>query len=79
MMDESPRLQTKLRHVDIHRSWLREQVQLGKIEIQWIPTNSMPADGMTKLLPPQSHKHFVNLLRMVDLQPAIATLGKPVA
>jgi hypothetical protein len=79
MTSEAPKLQTRLRHVDIHRSWLREQVSLGKIDIQWIPTNSMPTDGMTKILPPQAHSHFVNLLRMVDLEPAIAALNKPIA
>lgn len=56
------KLTTKLRHVDIHRHWLRQEVQKGTITIQWTPTTSILADGFTKALPPQKQKDFVKLI-----------------
>ncbi|KAJ5674281.1 uncharacterized protein N7477_004215, partial [Penicillium maclennaniae] len=35
---------TKLRHIDIHHHWLRQEIVAGNIDIAWIETNSMPAD-----------------------------------
>ncbi|KAJ5675305.1 uncharacterized protein N7477_005239, partial [Penicillium maclennaniae] len=34
---------TKLRHIDIHHYWLRQEIVAGNIDIAWIETNSMPA------------------------------------
>ena len=59
---QAAKLTTKLRHVDIHRHWLRQEVQKGTITIQWTPTASILADGFTKALPPQRHKEFVKLI-----------------
>ena len=50
LSDEHPLLSTRLRHVDIHQHWLRQEVLAKRIAIKWIPTNEMPADGLTKLL-----------------------------
>ena len=47
---DDDKLFTKLRHVDVHQHWLRQEVANGHISIQWLPTNRMPADGFTKAL-----------------------------
>ena len=59
LCNNEPRLVTKLRHVDIHHHWLREQVQNGKVKIEWESTSEMPADGCTKLLSVANHRKFV--------------------
>jgi hypothetical protein len=64
---ESPQLRTKLRHIDIHQHWLRQEVQSGRIPVQWVKTSDMIADGLTKLLPRQKHVEFVRLLGMEDI------------
>lgn len=64
---ESSQLRTKLRHIDIHRHWLRQEVQSGRIPVQWAKTSDMVADGLTKLLPRQKHVEFVRLLGMEDI------------
>ena len=61
---ESPKLTTKLRHVDIHHHWLRQEIARNHINISWISTNSMPADGFTKTLTCQKHEHFLSLLNL---------------
>ncbi|KAJ6061516.1 uncharacterized protein N7446_005636 [Penicillium canescens] len=58
---------TKLRHVDIHHLWLRQEVKAGRVAVRWVPTAKMVADGLTKLLSRQKHASFVKLLRMVEI------------
>jgi hypothetical protein len=64
---ETPQLRTKLRHVDIHHNWLRQEVQAGRISIEWIKTSDMIADGLTKILPRQKHLEFLRMLGMEDI------------
>jgi hypothetical protein len=65
---ESPKLQTKMKHVDLHQHWLRERVQNQDITVNWISTREMPADGLTKPLGRQRHADFVRLLGLRDLR-----------
>ena len=51
LKQETLKLKTALRHVDIHQSWLRQEVQAGRIDVEWVPTAEMVADGFTKMLP----------------------------
>jgi hypothetical protein len=60
------KVRTKLRHVDIHQHWLRQEVQAGRVSIRWIKTSEMPADGLTKILPRQKHYEFMRQISLVD-------------
>ena len=71
MLKETPKLVTKLKHIDIHGHWLRQEVSHENIQIQWISTTEMPADGLTKSLPRQKHESFIRQLNMVDIGPLI--------
>jgi hypothetical protein len=66
--EESTKLTTQLRHVDIHQHWLRQEVQQGRIAAKWVKTSAMIADGMTKVLAAQKHKDFVVMLGMNDIR-----------
>jgi hypothetical protein len=68
LTSEHAKIDTKLRHVDIHGHWLRQEVSAGRIAVKWVPTAKMVADGLTKILPRQKHEQFVKLLRMEDIQ-----------
>jgi hypothetical protein len=61
------RLHTKLRHVDTHQMWLRQEAEHGRIHVQWLATNQMPADGLTKSLVRQSHNNFIRQLGLTDV------------
>jgi hypothetical protein len=65
---EQPTITTKLRHVDIHQFWLRQEVQSGKFIIQWVPTADMMADGLTKPLSKQAHQNFLDMLGLRDIR-----------
>ncbi|GME33808.1 Reverse transcriptase RNA-dependent DNA polymerase, partial [Neofusicoccum parvum] len=69
LMEENvSKLSTKLRHVDIHNHWLRQETQAGKIHLRWTPTAQMIADGLTKPLYRQKHTTFVE---QMGLQPLL--------
>ncbi|KAM4054446.1 reverse transcriptase (RNA-dependent DNA polymerase) [Hirsutella rhossiliensis] len=52
----SAKLKTNLKHIDIHRHWLRQEVQEERLQITWIKSTENPADGMTKAFPSKSTK-----------------------
>ena len=60
--EESAKLQTKLRHVDIHNHWLRQEHAAGRVQVKWIRTIDMIADGMTKSLSKEKHSRFLDQL-----------------
>ena len=62
------KLATKLKHVDIHNHWLRQEVQEKRLYLEWIPTNDMPADGLTKALPKLKHRTFIQQLGLINIQ-----------
>jgi hypothetical protein len=62
MPAEFPHLATKLKHVDIQHHWLRQEVSKKNIQIEWISTAEMSADGLTTSLPRQKHEIFVKQL-----------------
>ena len=53
--------------MDIHRHWLRQEVREGRIDVRWVATTNMVADGLTKALSRQKHESFIRLLRLVDI------------
>lgn len=65
---ETPQLTTKLRHVDIHHFWLRQEAQSGRIHVDWVPTDEMPADGFTKSLSAEKHQRFIEQLGMKQVE-----------
>jgi hypothetical protein len=56
--------QTKLRHVDIHQLWIRQEVQAKRLRIEWLNSSDLPADGLTKPLSRQKHEIFVRQMGM---------------
>ena len=64
---QDDKLITKLKHVDVHQSWVRQEVQGGRLNIKWVDTNTMPADGMTKILGRQRHAEFLRQLHLIDI------------
>jgi hypothetical protein len=71
MMKDTPKLVTKLKHIDIHQHWLRQEVAKGEVKIEWISTAEMPADGLTKALSSQKHSAFIKQLNLIDISTII--------
>ncbi|KAI0991604.1 hypothetical protein K3495_g16583, partial [Podosphaera aphanis] len=64
---------TKLRHTDVHQNWLRQETNRLWLDIRYIPTAEMPADGLTKILCPQKHLNFLKQLNLEDVKYMIET------
>lgn len=62
------RLQTKLRHVDIHNHWLRQEITRKAIKVEYVPSDNMIADGFTKSLPINKWAGFLDQLGLVEGQ-----------
>lgn len=46
----NPEHHGRMKHLDLRFYWLRDVVEAGLIDVQYIPTKLMPADIMTKSL-----------------------------
>ncbi|KAK9444035.1 fungal specific transcription factor [Metarhizium brunneum] len=76
LVEESAKLTTQLRHVDIYQHWLRQQVQNNRINVRWVESKDMIADGMTKSLPKVRHIKFLRQLRIEDIRTRIGNEAK---
>ncbi|KAF7173426.1 hypothetical protein CNMCM6106_007498 [Aspergillus hiratsukae] len=65
--DEIARLQTKLRHVDIHNHWLRQEVRDRRITVEHVSTKKMIANGLTKALSRTEFNEFLTQVNLVDI------------
>ena len=74
---EVSKLQTKLRHVDIHNHWLRQEVSAGKIDVVYVPSAEMIADGLTKALPANKWIKFLYHLGLVEVRDQKVTRDAP--
>ena len=68
-------LQTRLRHVDIHNHWLRQEVLNGSIEVVYTPSAQIMADGLTKALQNTAFKAFVCQIGLVDVKDQLEERG----
>ena len=74
MIKESPKLVTKLKHIDIKQHWLHEKVEGGEIDIKWISTVDQAVDGLTKPLLVQKHAAFLKQLNIQDITKVVERL-----
>jgi hypothetical protein len=65
--EEISRLQTKLRHVDIHNHWVRQEAREGRIAVDYTPTRQIFANGLTKSIPPREFENFLKQVNLVDI------------
>jgi hypothetical protein len=52
--------------------WLHQEVDQKRILVSWVPTDQIPADVLTKVLPRLKHKSFVKQLGLNDIRSLIA-------
>ncbi len=62
---ENPEFHSRNKHIEIKWHWIREVRRLKKIQIKYISTNEMIADGLTKPLAPGPFQSFKAMLGMI--------------
>ena len=55
------------KHIDIRHHFIRERVGMGEIDLRYISTKNMLADGFTKQLPREAFEKFRSHLGVVPL------------
>jgi hypothetical protein len=76
LLAESAKLQTKLRHIDIHSHWLRQEVQRGSITLTWQESKKMMADGLTKALSRGPFDRFTDMIGLVDQEDRLKSIKR---
>src|SRR5437764_11196393 len=61
-LTKNPEYHRRTKHISIQYHFTRECVENGEIELVYVPTEDMIADGLTKALPKARFDQFVNLL-----------------
>ena len=67
-MTKNPKFHGRAKHIDIKYHFIREQVQNGRVELEYCPTEKMIADILTKGLPQDQFKRFRNMMGVQELQ-----------
>ena len=62
----NPELHQRTKHIDIKHHFLRKHIANGSVDVKYIPTKEMTADGLTKPLPAANLKRFVDMLHMEE-------------
>ena len=65
-MAENLEFHRRMKHVDIKYHWVRQAIEDGLIQVEYISTALMVADGLTKPLGPQKFNRFLTLIGMAD-------------
>ena len=63
----NPYNSARTRSIDIRYKWVIDQVKNGRLSVQHLPGQDMPADGLTKPLAKVPHAQFVKLLGLTTL------------
>ena len=70
--EEISQLTTKLRHVDIHNHWLRQEAKKESIRVTYVQSSDMIADGLTKALAPNQWAQFLEQVGLEDVTERLA-------
>ncbi|KNZ48302.1 uncharacterized protein VP01_5765g1, partial [Puccinia sorghi] len=54
-LSKNPLANNRVKHIDIKYHFVREAVEKDWITVSYVPTTSMPANGLTKLLGKPKH------------------------
>lgn len=60
----NPVFHARTKHIDIQHHYIRDKVSAGRINLTYIPTSEMIADGLTKPLTHAKFHEFVRQMRM---------------
>jgi hypothetical protein len=64
-LTKNPHLTERSKHIDIQYHYVRDLHDKGKVEISYVPTADMAADGFTKPLPKAQFKGFMQQIGMI--------------
>jgi hypothetical protein len=64
-LSHNPDFRARTKHMDVRFHFVNQNVQAGNIEVKYVPSEEMFADGLTKALPGPAHAIFVKQLGLL--------------
>ena len=61
------RLQTRLRHINIHNHWLRQEARNKMISVHYLSTDQIIVDGLIKALLKKGFERFKQLVGLINI------------
>ena len=61
-LTKNPEHHARSKHIDIRHHFVREQVAVGTITVDYVPTEDMVADVLTKALPRDKHHKLISMM-----------------
>jgi hypothetical protein len=65
---KNPHLHERSKHIDVCHHYIRDLAEKGKLDITYIPTADMVADGLTKPLARVAFERFKDQLGMIEIK-----------
>jgi hypothetical protein len=61
---ENPKFHQRTKHIDVKHHFIWEHIEKRSIDLWYVETANMVADGLTKPLPATQHEKFIQQLQM---------------
>lgn len=65
---ENPEFHQRTKHIEIQWHYIRDQVAKGLVDLHFVATEDMAADGLTKALNKAKHTRFIELVNLHPLK-----------
>ena len=59
---------TRMKHIRRCNHYIRDEIEAGRIQVIWIPSEEQAADGLTKALEKSSFEKFVSMLGLINAE-----------
>ncbi|MDB5911072.1 MAG: hypothetical protein JWP34_5189 [Massilia sp.] len=66
-LSKNPEFHQRTGHIPLEEHFLRDEIEAGRLNIQWVPTEEQLADGLTKILPTKRHAEMLQKLGLQAL------------
>ena len=73
-LTKNPEHHARSKHIDIRHHFVREQVAVGTITVDYVPTEDMVADVLTKALPRDQHHKLISMMGLHSPSSAVGVL-----
>jgi hypothetical protein len=73
-LTKNPEHHARSKHIDIRHHFVREQVAVGTITVDYVPTEEMVADVLTKALPRDKHHKLISMMGLHSPSSAVGVL-----
>jgi hypothetical protein len=66
-LSKNPEFHQRTGHIPLEEHFLRDEIESGRLSIEWVPTEEQLADGLTKILPIKGHQEMIRRLGLKDV------------